>query len=127
MAQGYIVAQVYTSRGVIPIKDATVSVTQEKDNKRILVGVRKTNENGRTSPVLIETPDEELSTSPGNPAPFAVCNLHIEHPDYYTMFIKDVQVFANTTSFQTASLVPIEEQANNKSPVETFQVTPQNL
>ena len=127
MAQGYIVAQVYTSRGVIPIMDATVSVTQEKDNKRILVGVRKTNENGRTSPILIETPDEELSTSPGNVTPFAVCNLQIEHPDYYTMFIKDVQVFANTTSFQNAGLVPIEEQANTKYPVETFQVTPQNL
>lgn len=107
--------------------DASVSVTQEKDNKRILIGIRKTNEYGKTTPILLQTPDEDLSTSPGNETPFAVCNMQIEHPDYYTMFIKDVQVFANTTSYQNAELIPIEAQANSKNAVETFQVLPQNL
>ncbi len=127
MAEGYIIAQVYTSRGVIPIRDASVSVTQEKDNKRVLVGVRKTDESGKTVPILLSTPDQDLSLTPNNITPFAVCDLQIEHPDYYTMFIKDVQVFANTTSVQNAALIPIEAGANTKNAVETFQVIPQNL
>ena len=127
MAEGYIIAQVYTSRGVIPIKDASVNVTQEKDNKRVLVGVRKTDENGKTTPITVKAPDEELSLLPGLGTPFAVCDIQIEHPNYYTIFIKDVQIFANITSIQNAAIIPIEEGVNTKNAVETFEVLPQNL
>lgn len=127
MAEGYIVAQVFTSRGAIPIRDASVSVTQNNDNKRVLIGVRKTNEFGRTEPITVTTPDEALSQSPGNANPFTVVDMQIEHPEFYTISIKDFQVFANTTSFQNAELIPIEADANTKNAVESFQVTPQNL
>lgn len=127
MAEGYVITQVYTSRAIIPIMDASVSITQEKEDKRVVIGVRKTNENGKTSPVTITTPNEELSLSPGLRTPFTTCDVQIEHPDFYTVFIKDVQIFANTTSIQNAELVPIESGANTKNAVEAFRVLPQDL
>ena len=127
MAEGYIIAQVYTSRGVIPVRDASVFVTQEKNDKRILVGVRKTDESGKTAPITLNAPDKELSLSPGHTALFTTCDLQIEHPDYYTVFVKDVQVFADTISLQNAELIPLEAGADAKNAVETFRVLPQNL
>ncbi len=127
MAEGYIIAQVYTSRAIIPIMDASVSITQEKEDKRVVIGVRKTNENGKTHPVTITTTNEELSLSPGLRTPFTTCDVQIEHPDFYTMLIKDVQIFANTTSIQNAELVPIESGSNTKNAVEAFRVLPQDL
>lgn len=127
MAEGYVITQVYTSRAIIPIMDASVSITQEKEDKRVVIGVRKTNENGKTSPVTITTPNEELSLSPGLRTPFTTCDVQIEHPDFYTVFIKDVQIFANTTSIQNAELVPIESGANTKNAVEAFRVLSQDL
>jgi len=127
LAEGYIIAQVYTSRAIIPIMDASVSITQEKEDKRVVIGFRKTNENGKTYPVTITTPNEELSLSPGLRTPFTTCDVQIEHPDFYTIFIKDVQIFANTTSMQNAELVPIESGANTKNAVEAFRVLPQDL
>lgn len=129
MSEGYIVARVYTSRSMIPIKDASVAVLEEIDNRSMLIGYRKTDEVGKTTPISIQTPDREMSQSPNDTEtfPFTQVNIQIEHPNYYTMYIRNVQVFADTTSVQNAELIPIEAQAEPKNAVETFEVLPQNL
>ena len=127
MAEGYIITQVYTSRSMIPIRDASVSITKEENNKITLVGFRKTDINGKTSPVTLQTPDMELSLEPGFKDPFATCNILIQHPQFYSMYIKNAQVFANNTTLQKAELIPLEEGATTKNAVETFEVLPQNL
>ena len=127
MATGYIVVNVYTSRAQIPLRNAKVSVTSGPEGNSTLLGFRTTDENGQTSLISVETPDLELSLSPSKMKPFALCNIKISHPSYYTLTITDVQVFANTQTLQNVELIPLEE---NSKPADRFinRTTPaQNL
>ncbi len=127
LAVGYIVAEVYTSRGELPIEGATVAVTSSRNQEQNLIGFRLTNRNGKTQPIKIETPDEELSQHPSTESPFAAYDIRIDHPLYYTIIIHNAQIFPNTTSIQTAQLIPIEEKADPANLTEKFNVVPQNL
>lgn len=127
MATGYIIANVYTSRAQIPIKNAQVSVTSGNSPNQKLLGFRTTNEAGQITPIPIDTPELELSLSPSKTKPFSICNIKISHPSYYTLTITDVQVFANTQTLQNVELIPLEE---NTKPDDRFisRTTPaQNL
>ncbi len=122
---GYVIARVYTSRGEIPIKNASVIVESE-DSKSIL-GARITNENGRTSPISIMTPDKYLSESAGEENPFTTVNIRISHPSYFTVYIKNAQVFSGQTTIQNAEMVPLPQRSEFNTRLEEFLVTPQVL
>ncbi len=111
MATGYIVVNVYTSRAQIPLIDAQVSVTSGAGANSKLLGFRTTNESGQTAPISISTPDLELSLSPSKIVPFAICDIKISHPSYYTLTITNVQIFANTQTIQNVELIPLEENS----------------
>lgn len=127
MSTGYIVAQIFTSRSAIPIERASVSVTLDLPKGQVLRGFRSTNAEGKTTPIEVETPPVELSQSPSNVKPFTSYTIRIDHPDYYTFVIKNAQVFANETSLQIASLIPLKEFETPQNSVNSFTVTPQNL
>lgn len=122
---GFVTARVFTSRAQIPVTGASVVI--ESNNTGSVLGARITDENGLTSPVRIETPSKDNSTSPGYDTPFTSVNIRISHPMYYTYYVRDAQVFEGQTSVQNAELVPLEE--NDRAPfrLEDFFVTPQNL
>lgn len=104
MSKGYVTARVYTSDAQIPVRNATVSVLSADSNT--LIGVRITNENGKTDLVSVDTPDESLSTSPGNENPFTRVNVRIDHPGFNTAYVEGVQVFPGQVSLQNAELIP---------------------
>ena len=127
MATGYIVVIVYTSRAQIPIQNAHVSVISGEETNQTLLGVRTTNNSGKTTNISVETPSLELSLSPSDIKPFSVCTIKVSHPSYYSVTIKDVQIFANTQTVQKVELIPLEE--NSKPDEKSLsQTTPvQNL
>lgn len=127
MPEGYIVFQVYTSRGPIPIAGAYASVTKGNSDKRELLGFRITDEDGRTDPIAIETPPKGLSLEPGAEEPFALCDIRVDHPEYYTVHVKDVQIFDGLTSLQQVQMIPLQEEAPVNERSETFTVAAQNL
>ena len=122
---GYVITKVFTSRGEIPISDASVVVVTADGGE--VLGARITDSNGKTAPVMVETPSVEMSESPNNGIPFASVNLRISHPDYYTYYVRDAQVFSGQTSVQQAELIPLEENATTPFTLREFFVTPQNL
>ena len=127
MTTGYITVTVYTSRAQIPIQNAHVSVTSGEEANPVLFGVRTTNNSGKTTNISVEAPSVELSLSPSDSKPFSVYTIKVSHPSYYSVTIKDVQVFANTQTVQNVELIPLEE--NSKPDERTLsQTTPvQNL
>ena len=127
MPEGYIVFQVYTSRGAIPVVGAYASVTRGSGDQRDLIGFRITNEDGRTEPVSIETPPKGLSMEPGSEKPFAMCDIRVDHPGYYTVYVKDVQIFEGLTSLQQVQMIPLQEEATINNRSESFTVVAQNL
>ena len=127
-SKGYISAQIFTARQVVPVPEASVTIIQRNGDNNKLVGFRVTDRDGRIQPVEVETPDEALSQEPGNGLPFASFDIHVEHPGYYPVSIVDAQVFGGVTTEQRVELIPIADNMNPANEnVERVYVTPQNL
>ena len=127
MAIGYLVVQVFTSRGVIPLEGVSVSVLNERNPAEGIKFFQITDINGKTSPVALETPPIELSQSPNPAVPFATCTIRLDHPDYYTVVVEDVQIFAEQISLQRMEMQPLMENTNRQENVREIDVEPQNL
>lgn len=127
-SSGTILARVYTSRAQIPVQGATVAFTQKGAGTRHkLLAVRITDESGKTSPVVLETPDSATGQDPGGVTPFALCDVWVQSQGYELLLVEDVQVFPNTATVQDAMLIPLSEQAPPSARGEVFQVTTQDL
>ena len=127
MQTGYIKARVYTSDAQIPIGNAVFTVYKEEDVKTVLLGARTTDSEGMTTVVPVEAPDSSLSQNQGNDSPFAVVSIRIDHPEYRTVYVNGVQVFAGQISIQEASMLPVDRNGPTDSGAQRFDVSKQNL
>ena len=129
MAQkGKIFVRVTLSKAQIPIMGAHVNFLKSDGVASILLKTQLTDENGKTSEIEFDTPDEENSQNDINSDDrFFVCDIVISHPLYYTTYIKNVQIFANQTSIQEVNVLPVEEDADPSGIYETIDITSQNL
>ncbi len=127
MAIGYINVRVTTSRALYPLEDAFVSVTKNEQDKVSLLGFRVTDKDGKTETIIVETPDIELSQQPNNSNSFTSCNIRIDHPQYYSLIINDVQIFAENITLQEVELIPLEENATINSRIKSINIPAQNL
>lgn len=125
MAKGFFVAQVVTSRGAIPVEGASVSILP--GGKSELIAFRVTDGDGKTSPVTLEAPPQDLANSPSDATPFAAYDLRIEHPLYVSLFVRDAQVFAGRTSLQEVEMIPLSKYVAPDSRSTTITVPPQEL
>ncbi len=126
-SEGSIVARVTLAGDTIPVKDAVVTATTDNGTTKELLGVRRTDENGKTTPIIVSTPDIELSLAPEDTQkPYASVDIRVDHPAAYTVIIKNVQVFADNRSIINVSLIPLADGAD-ESEEEVIEITGQNL
>ena len=124
---GYVISRIYTSRGELPVEGAVVTVIRNQGSAPVLLGKRTTDKNGTTAPITVAAPSPSLSQSPSDIKPYSVVDVRIDHPGYYTVFIRDAQVFANQTTVIDTALVPLSENEEYDNKAEEFSVTPQEL
>ena len=125
---GTIVTRVYTSRAQLPVPGATVAVTQRAGGGRhTLLALRVTDENGRTAPIRVATPEPAASESPGTESPFAVCDIWVEHTGYRMLHVEGVQIFPGVETRQDAELLPLPEHPAAGDMTTVVDVTPQPL
>lgn len=124
---GYVTSRIYTSRGEIPIEGAVVTVIKNGDSTPVLLGKRTTDRNGITTPVTVAAPSPTLSENPSEIKPFSEVDVRVDHPGYYTVFIRDAQVFPNRTTIIDTALIPLSENESYDNKAEEFRVTPQDL
>ena len=128
MAQnGYITARIYTSRGELPVIGAVVTVTQDVGGRQNILGKRTTDRNGQTAPITVSAPDRALSENPSDETVFATVDVRVDHPLYYTVYIKDAQIFAGQTTLVDTPLIPLIENESHSNRADDFVQTPQNL
>jgi len=107
---GILNARLYTSRAQLPIRGATVAVTQTlPDGHQSLLAVRITDESGQIDPVRIPTPATSEGTSPGGERPYALCDLWADAAGYKTVIVRDIQIFPGTETMQELELTPLPE------------------
>lgn len=128
MPQGTLIAQVYTSMAQLPIENAYITVTDTNEENPSIIASRKTNSSGKTSIITLDTPPRSDSLTP-NPddIPFVSYNIRIDHPEFESIVIKNVQIFEGLETIQEAMLIPLAELSKGNRNTETVTITPQPL
>ena len=129
-ATGKLAVRVYASHAQIPVEGATVVVTAPGEGgRRRLLSVRASDRSGMIPTLSIGTPEPGESTSPHQegPAPFAVCDVWVEHPAYAMLQVEGVQIFPGVETVQTVELLPLARGQSSLQQRDVREITPQNL
>ncbi len=125
--EGYLIMNVSSASGALPLKDARVHITgadiQNRDVEYSLI----TNESGLSEKIALKAPPKSLSLSPGNANGYAKYTAIVTKDGYYTQTFRALPVFDSITSIQPVLLVPIApyntglfDPANEQSVNEVF-------
>ena len=114
--KGTLLVSVTTLRGEFPVENAQVTVFKgeyKKDNEIIRV---KTDQSGRTPPIILDTENKDLSESSGNKTPYTTYNIYTTAPKLISQFNMNVPIFSGVTSLQSVDLMPIGADGENTTP-----------
>ena len=91
--------------------------------------MRLTNRSGQfDEPLTIDVPDRSASLSPDTGIiPFTTVNLQARSENYEEIFVRNLQVFADTVTTQDLELIPLSEFPESYNKSEHFTVPAQNL
>lgn len=122
---GTLKVRVYTSRGELPVADTSVSVVRHGERGQDLLALRTSGPNGTAEPIPIQSPPLQSSQSPGQPLPYALCDIWVERAGYHLLVVRGVQIFPGITSFQDLPLIP--QNPTDGMTVDRVDITPQPL
>ena len=126
--EGTLIVYAFLANESIPVEKAVVTVTTANGDKTELIGIRLTDENGRTAPIKITAPDIEYSLEPQNTEiPFTSVDVRVDHPAVYTVITRNVQIFPGEVSLENVRLIPLEDNVSQDNKTEYVDITPQNL
>ena len=124
-ATGYIQVRAYTSTAEYPLKDVAITVTATDGTA---IAMRLTNRNGQIVPIAVPVPDKSESLQP-DPAekPFTSVNLYARKKGYEQVESENLQVFADTVTYQDLEMVPLAELPAAWDQTVIYDTPPQNL
>ena len=124
-AIGYIQARVYTSSAQLPLRDVTVVVTAPEGTA---IAIRTTDRSGLIPVIQIPVPDLSESQEPGSEErPYAQVNMFAYRNGFGPFESRNIQVFADTTTFQNIMLIPLSQLPNGTEDSMNVVTPPQNL
>ena len=102
---GYLIVNVVTARGAIPVAGAKVTVYDANPP----VAVVYTDSAGKSEKLELAAPSRSLSEQPGNVKPYATYLIEVDKEGYYPVTKNDVPIFTGVTSIQPVDLMPLAE------------------
>ena len=124
-ATGYITVHAYTSYALLPLQNVAIAVTAPDGTA---IAMRLTDRNGQISPIQIPVPERSASLTPNTgEVPFAAVNLYARLKGYEQIEIENLQVFADTTTYQNLEMIPLSELPGRWDQTEIFDTPRQNL
>ncbi|MBO5323184.1 MAG: carboxypeptidase regulatory-like domain-containing protein [Oscillospiraceae bacterium] len=124
-ATGYLQVHAYSSFAQIPLKDVAITVTAP-DGTAIAMAL--TDRSGRIAPISIPAPDFDISQTPDpGQIPFASVTLHARLQGYEQITAENIQIFADTVTYQELEMIPLSELPSQWSKYELFNTPPQQL
>ena len=124
-SSGYIQVNAYTSNARIPLSDVAITVTASDGTA---IAMRVTDRSGLIQPIPISVPDKASSQSPDTGiVPFTNVNLYARLENYEQIEAEDIQIFADTVTYQDLEMIPLSELPDQWTKAEIFKTPPQNL
>ncbi len=114
-SEGYLKVRVTEANGTIPIENAVVTISDytadpgETTGSGDIIFSLRTNSGGLTETVTLPTPPVAESASPGTYQPYAVYNVTVDYPGYYSVTGVGVPIFPGVIAVQPVNLMPISE------------------
>ena len=106
-SQGSLRIRTYTASGALPVAGAVVRIKGAEEDNRFVSYSLITDRDGLTDKVILPAPNVDYSLSP-SPAesPFAIYDLEITAPGYYSKKINGLTVFSGIDSIQLVNMIP---------------------
>ena len=124
-ATGFIQLRAYTRTAQFPLKDVAITVTASDGTA---IAMRLTDRNGLITPIEIPVPDRDESLQPDPPEqPFVSVNLYARKQGYEQVEADNLQVFADTTTYQNLEMIPLAELPQAWDQAVIYSTPPQNL
>ena len=106
---GYLIVNVVTARGAIPVAGAKVTVYANTSDANPPVAVIYTDSAGKSEKLELPAPSRSLSEQPGKVKPYATYLIEVDKEGYYPVTKNDVPIFTGVTSIQPVDLIPLAE------------------
>ena len=106
---GYLIVNVVTARGAIPVAGAKVTVYDNASDANPPVAVIYTDSAGKSEKLELPAPSRSLSEQPGYVRPYATYLIEVDKEGYYPVTKNDVPIFTGVTSIQPVDLMPLAE------------------
>ena len=124
-ATGYIQVRAYTIQAQYPLSDVAITITAEDGTA---IAMRLTDRNGLITPIEIPVPDRVESLQPDpTERPFTAVNLYARKRGYEQVEAENLQIFADTTTYQNLEMIPLAELPQGWDQTVIFDTPPQNL
>ena len=92
------------------------------------IAMRLTDRSGQIEPIPITVPDRSASQEPDTGiVPFTDVNIYARLENYEQIEAEDLQVFADTVTYQELEMIPLSELPDQWTKAEIFKTLPQNL
>ena len=129
---GFLIAEVRTANGAIPVENALVYVYPssegQNDRQNDVIYSLRTDSSGMTERVALPTQAKELSMAPNGSQPFTNYNVTVTAEGYYSSDKSRVPIFAGVTSILPFDIIPLSEYGDPESftpdGIGRFTVTP---
>ena len=125
--EGYLIVQVSALQGAVPIPDADVVITRDIGNETYLMWYDRTDESGRSRKFTLPAPPKAMSEQPSNDAPYALYNIRVAAPGFYTVTNLDSQIFSGETAIASVDMLPKRESQENMDENITYTTPPSHL
>ena len=102
---GLLRVNVFLSNIGYPAKNVTVTITDSESGE--IVEQLLTNSEGQIPPIRLPAPPLENSQSSTMPRPFSQYDVNAYLDGYDNSFIRNVQIYPESTAIQNISLVPL--------------------
>lgn len=114
--RGKLQINVTSSLGLIPISDATVTIsytglpdtTVEKLN---------TDSSGQTVQVELPAPPLEYSVEPSEQMPYSEYNIQVDAPGYESVMVSGTEILPAVTAIQPIQMIPLETARENEETI----------
>jgi len=104
---GTLIINASAAGGALPISGTVVRITGSVEENRSIEYSIITDIDGISERITLPAPSRELSQSPGASEPsYALYNIEISAPGYYTKRIYDVAVFEGTETILPVNMIP---------------------